>query len=348
MKIPLFAALAAVMTSHAAESPYLTRQDGVFRLFENAPADASVVQGGSHEVQINAVKRAGRVMQIRVYALPADKKPVTVKIADPFAGASVNWTMPVTREGDVFVARIPWNGMLIGDRMDVNEGAEGALRLHEKMKSQTAGSHLPVVYNSGDSISLGNWPYLEADIADAADLYSQYELSNDDRSVKLTNNGRAELAYGVLETAYRRDSFRPKVILVNFGLHMISGYKKNIPGYAAWIVRFDELAKKHGARFVWINTTPYDPAYPAGDNKTVSAFNAAALRVAEERGIPLIDLHGFVSDLVKKRTAAGVYTDGVHYKPEVCREMGAFIAEKLRPLVPKESVSVRQAPIPKS
>ena len=110
----------------------------------------------------------------------------------------------------------------------------------------------PVLYSSGDSISLGYWPYLEAELVNQVDVYYQRELAKDVPEVKIRNNGHARLAYGVLETAYKNKRFQPDFLLVNFGLHMIRTHRNNMAEYGKWIKRFDELAKQHHAQLIWV------------------------------------------------------------------------------------------------
>ncbi|MES2996416.1 MAG: SGNH/GDSL hydrolase family protein [Verrucomicrobiota bacterium] len=317
-------------------------KNGVIHFFENSPPDVRIVhqQVGTAPLWINAVRKDGKTHQIRLLSLPTDQKPATVRFEYPFGDASATWNLPIRREGSVVVADVPWNGTLIGDRLDPNEGDEAARAARKKLGVAGQTQHgLPVVYSSGDSISLGYWPYLEAELGDTADLYYQRELTKDHPQIVISNNGVAELAHGVLAAAYKYDDFKPRYVIMNFGLHMISRVAKNPEEYGRWIVKCDELTKQHGSRLIWLTTTPYQKGKRDPDNKVIDTFNALAVKIAGERNIPVIDLHAFVTRELQAHPPADVYSDGVHFTEAAKRGMGQFIGQETKALMKKDSAA---------
>ena len=334
---PLALIFAVVSAGHAvrAEETKPILKDGVIRFFDSTAKDARIVHEpiGDSPLWVDAVRKDGKTRQVRFYSLSKDHKPVVLRFEYPFGEASATWSSPVRREGPLVIVELPYNGSLIGDRMDQQEGAEAADAARKSLGADAkSAAGLPVVYSSGDSISLSYWPYLEASLADTADLFYQAELAKAHPQVGLSNNGVGELAYGVLQRAYGYEDFKPRYVVMNFGLHMISRVAKKPELYDRWIVQCDELAKKHGAQLVWVTTTPYERN--DANNKVVDTFNTRAAKVAAERGIPVIDLHGFV----RRRLAtspAGVYADGLHFSAPVNRAMGEFIAGELKVIMKK-------------
>ena len=281
---------------------------------------------------INAQCREGKVRQVRVYCLHGgrgSKETRRVRLRYPFGEDGATWDRPVEREGDVVIVDLPWHGMLIGERMDVNEGSAAAEQARALLGRSAAGDDLPMVYSSGDSISLGYWPYLEAALIGHLNVYYQRELWKDVPATRSPNNGHAHHAMASLKKAFASDAFQPDVLLINFGLHMVVPFKNKPAEYEEWIRRFAALAKEREVELIWLTTTPYSTER-AAQNKTIERFNAGAQSIAKEMGFSVIDLHGFVRGKIAALGEAAVFTDGVHFTEDIKKQQGAFIAGKIR------------------
>jgi len=311
---------------------HFTVSDSVIEFFPLQPENARIVheQVGEKPVWIDAFRESGKTRQIRIQALPKDRSVTVIQFKYPFGDDSATWNLPAVRKGNLVTATMKWNQVLIGDLMDVNEGNDDAVEARKKLGAETGDAALSMIYSSGDSISLVYWPYLEASLAGTANVYYQQELGKDLLDITIRNNGHANLAYGILEKAYGHAEFKPKYLLVNFGLHMIAGHKNRVQECGQWIEKFDDLARKKGALLVWVNTTPYQESFRPTENKTIAAFNRIAAEIALKRGIPVIDIHALVKRAVAGNSGVDVFTDGVHFSTGTKQEMGRFLAEEIK------------------
>ena len=315
--------------------------DGVIHFFPENPKEAKLTrfQFPGKQVWMDALRIDNKTQQIRITALPASREVKTLlKFKYPFGDASATWNMEVNREGDIVSVVIPWNSMLIGERLDVNEGAVESEALRKKLGvTGDALNGLPLLYSSGNSISLGYWPYLEGALWQYVNVYYQRELWKDMPDTRSPNNGLAHNAYTSLEKAYKNENFKPDYILINFGLHMIDGHQNNLEGYGEWVRKFVDKAKVHNAKLIWVTTTPY-ALYREAKNETVRKFNEIATEIVQENNMYVVDLYTFITELIKERNEWNVYEDGVHFKEEIKAKQGNFLAQHILEIIEKASV----------
>lgn len=286
------------------------------------------------QIWISAFRRNGKTIQVSIYSHHGEhgnKEKQEIKFAYPFGADSATWNYPIERDGDIVTLQFPWHRSLIGEIMDVNEGADKADATRKKLGViDPMSKNLPVIYSSGDSISLGYWPYLESELWKEANVYYQRELAKDMPNIALVNNGHANLAYGVLQAAYKNEDFKPDYLMVNFGLHMIGGYSKNLPGYREWVEKFIAFAKEKKVKLIFVNTTPYQQSYRPEQNRTIIKFNEVVKAAAEKNNVSVIDLHTCVIEAVRELGDIKVYTDGCHFTDEMKNKQAKFIAKRVR------------------
>lgn len=316
----------------------VTIENGVIHCFPNGEKDCVIAhyQIDGKKLWVDAIRRDGKTRQVRITSYVGQQGTKTpVKLFWPeIADGTITWNMPVQRQGDIVSLMLPWNGVLIGDLMDVNEGLTATDKLRKQLGiASGADRRLPILYSSGDSISLGYWPYLEAELNNEVNVYYQQELAKDIPQVNLRNNGHASLAYGVLETAFKNERFKPEYCLMNCGLHMIATHQNKVAEYGEWIEKLDDLIKKHNAKLIWVLTTPYAQSFRPQQNLVIIKFNETAKAIATKRGIPVVDLHACTLDAVKDLGEKNVYEDGVHFKDEVKKRQAAFIAARVREII---------------
>lgn len=316
--------------------------DGVIHFFPENQKEGKLTnyKFPGKELWLDAVRIDGKTRQIRITANPASRKGNTlVRFKYPFGDASVTWNMEVKREGDTVSATIiPWNATLIGERMDANEGGAESEVLRKKLGTTgTALSGLPMLYSTGNSISLGYWAYLEGELWRDVNVYYQRELWKDMPETRSPNNGLASNAYASLLKAYKNENFNPDYILINFGLHMINGYQNSLEGYGEWVQKFIDLAKAHHAKLIWVTTTPY-ALFREDKNITVRKFNETATRIVKDNNMYVADLYTCVTDLVKELTEWNVYTDGVHFREEIKAKQGEFLAQQILKILGKTTI----------
>lgn len=312
--------------------------DGVVHFFPENQNEAKLsrFQYPGKQIWMDALRIGGKTQQIRITALPESREINTlVKFKYPFGDASVTWNMEVDQEGDIVSAIIPWNAMLIGERMDPNEGGLESESLRKKLGvTGEALKDLPLLYSSGNSISLGYWPYLEGELWRDVNVYYQRELWKDMPQTRSPNNGHAQNAYSSLIKAYENENFNPNYILINFGLHMINGYQDNLEGYGEWVQKFIDLALLHNAKLIWVTTTPY-ALFRDDKNVTVRKFNETATKIVNDNNMYVADLYTCISDLIKEENEWNVYTDGVHFKEEVKAKQGEYLAQFILKVIEK-------------
>ena len=345
--------MASVVTAEDTSKLGISFKDGVVEVFPDNPKEGVVIKapiGNKERLWVSAVRRNGKTRQIRItsyHGRPGNV--VTVKFRYPFGDASATWSQKISRTGDIVTAKVKWNVILIGDILDPDEGAEAAQKARKKLGLTEPDSKLPVIYSSGDSISNGYWPYLEAALFDDMNVYNQSELAKDIKEVVLQNNGRANLAYGVLTKAYKHEAFKPDYLLINFGLHMLRAYEKNIPGYRKWLEKFIALAKEKNAKLIFVTTTPYDEQKPVGKgqppfranwNRVSDKFNEQMKDAGAKNKVPVIDLNAFTCEGVRTLGHEKVYTpDGVHFTEDFKNQQATFIAKRVREIIATEKAA---------
>ena len=310
--------------------------DDVIEFFPKNPKEGIIArqQIPGKEIWIGAVRQNNKTRQIRITSYHGARGSKTlIKFVYPFGANSATWNMDVNRQGNIVTVDLPWNGSLIGELMDVNEGADSAESIRKKLGTTgKASKNLPVLYSSGDSISMGCWPYLEGQLWKELNFYYQRELWKDIPAARSPNNGHAHLAYKCLQKAYESKKFKPDYIMANFGLHMIATHHNKTEEYGKWVQKFIDLARDKDADFIWVTTTLY-ASFRAKQNVTIKQFNAIASKIAAENKIPVIDLHACVEKLVKQLGEEKVYTDGVHFIEEIKQKQAKFIAKRIREII---------------
>ena len=311
-------------------------KDEVITFFPANPDNGHIVrdQIGDLDLWASGIRKDGKTRQIRLsnkVGGRGSKKKTIVQFKYPFGDASATWNLDVTREGDICSVKMSWNQVLIGEIMDVNEGADAADRVREKLGLTEPDSKLPVLFSSGDSISRGYWPFLEAALFEEVNVYHQIELSKDMPDAG-GGNGHADKAYAMLQNAYKNEAFKPDFWLVNFGLHMIDKYRGNIPGYGEWVEKFIIMAKEKKAQLIFVNTTPCQKNTKAKQNAVTIQFNQIMDEVSKKHGVSVVDMYGYIKKLAENREVK-IYTDGVHYTEEVKKLQAEYIAKCVRGII---------------
>ncbi len=182
----------------------------------------------------------------------------------------------------------------------------------------------------GDSIRIGYRSVVQQRLADVAEVWGPED--NGRTTVYTLENLNAWLA-----------GRSPDLVHVNCGLHDIHRER----GQAATAVPLEEYARNvaailealkalPGATVVWALTTPIN-AQRHRENKpfdrdeaNVVAFNDAARRVAEQRGVPVDDLFSVVEAHGRDPL---LRADGVHFTDEGYNLLGTHVAGFIRRLL---------------
>lgn len=181
----------------------------------------------------------------------------------------------------------------------------------------------------GDSIRMGYQPTVERELAGVARVVAPLENGGDSRNV----------------LAHMREWIgdAPDLIHVNFGLHdlkcpfasqlrqvPLTEYEANVRE----ILTF--FSRAASAQLLWASTTPVNHAWHHERKgfdrfgEDIVAYNAAALAIVDELGIPVDDLNAVISRAGRDRL---LLPDGVHYGPEGYEILGKTVADRIRPYV---------------
>lgn len=194
------------------------------------------------------------------------------------------------------------------------------------------------IYIIGDSISIGYGPFLKQYLAGTAIEYSRKEgeaeaLLNLDKP-QGANGGDSSMVLAFLKGLAKTAGIKADLMLVNCGLHdmrrapetrvfqvPIGQYEQNLRAIIA-------VAQEMKTALAWIRTTPCDEnVHNRPGMKFLrfaadcAAYNAAADRVMQAAGVPLIDLFTFTKNL-----GTDLFRDHVHFHEHVCQKQAAFIA----------------------
>lgn len=168
---------------------------------------------------------------------------------------------------------------------------------------------LPRVLLIGDSISIGYTPIVRAQLKGIANVH------------RVPENG-GPTSRGLMQLDEWLGPGHWDVIHFNFGLHdlqrvdgdnlrvPIADYERNLRALVARL-------RATGAKLVFATTTPVPGRTTHRRETDVLAYNAVALRVMRELGVPIDDLHAFAWP----RLAAIQLPANVHYTPEGYREL---------------------------
>ncbi len=141
------------------------------------------------------------------------------------------------------------------------------------------------------------------------------------------NGGDTNLALQRVDEAI--GGARWNVIHFNFGLHdlkFVNGqYQVPIEQYEKNLLELVKRLKATGAKLIWATTTPV----PEGAENRIAGdelkCNAVAKKVMEENGIPINDLHAFVSPRLKELQKP----NDVHFKDEGSRALARRVAASI-------------------
>jgi lysophospholipase L1-like esterase len=188
---------------------------------------------------------------------------------------------------------------------------------------------LPQLFVSGDSISQHYAPSLKVALLDKINVTHWMDLpTRFPKAVpKTPYSGTSQLLIEMLTAVLNCEDYHPQFLLLNAGLHDAT-YEIPTAVYRAHLIEIVELANKHHAKMMWVQTTPREK----GDshNALIEAYNIEARKIMDERHVPVIDLDKFAADLIAKDGEQATFNgDGLHFSNKARNMMGAYLGEKL-------------------
>ena len=195
---------------------------------------------------------------------------------------------------------------------------------------------LPQVLIIGESISLGYTPVLQGMLRGEVDIRRPLNDGGGWINCEGTRKGVQMidewLALGDFD-----------LIHFNFGLHDLKHVhpetgrnstdpahpqQSDIRQYEANLKVIVRKLKASGAELIFATTTPY-PDKPGGPLRRAdqpAKYNGVAVKIMEENGIIINDLHGFVLP----RMEALLLPNNVHFRPSANLELAGIVAEHIR------------------
>jgi acyl-CoA thioesterase-1 len=183
---------------------------------------------------------------------------------------------------------------------------------------------LPRVLLIGDSISIGYTPFVRAALKGVANVH------------RVPENGGPTIR-GLKQLPWWLGTGKWDVIHFNWGLHdlkrdetdtvqvPIADYEKNLRTLVAQL-------KATGAKLVFASTTPVPGRTSNRREEDVLAYNAVALRVMKEAGIPVNDLHS----LAQSQLSEIQLPNNVHYTPKGYEVLSVPVIAAVRAQLPKK------------
>lgn len=193
------------------------------------------------------------------------------------------------------------------------------------------------IFVLGDSISIHYGPFLEEYLQGIFE-YDRKGKNQECKDLNIVSQVNGGDSGRVLEYLQLLPDLNFDILLLNCGLHDIKtcdgvrqvseeAYRKNL-------LQIIDLVHNHGKKIVWVTSTPVDDELHnricqsfKRYNADLVRYNEIALKVTEEKQIPVIDLYGFTN-----RLNIPLYQDNVHFLEPVRKLQAAFIAGHLMAL----------------
>lgn len=192
------------------------------------------------------------------------------------------------------------------------------------------------VFVIGDSVSIHYGPYLKENIKDKFNYDRKrgldQALEDLDRPVG-ANAGDSRMVLEYLREEQEKDT-KYNILLINCGLHDIRVDRESrkvqveIEEYKLNLIKIIEIAKIVSNKVIWIGLTPViDDIHNSREggflrySKDSIAYDDLAKEIMREYNIQCIDIYNFTKNL-----GADIYSDHVHFREEVRKLQGAFIA----------------------
>ncbi len=207
----------------------------------------------------------------------------------------------------------------------------------------------PSLFVIGDSISIHYGPWLEQFLRGRIDYGrkqgSTEALANLDIPLG-ANGGDSPMVLNYLKNRGRHGEMgKPDILMLNCGLHDIktdpkTGKKQVSPKeYRQNLEEIFSEAQQVSEDTVWIRSTPcfeeiHNPRQKEffRYHEDLKEYNTIADSICRSRRIETIDLYSFTLNLMPSRE--NLFTDHVHFTPEVQKIQAAFIAGWLAHKVP--------------
>jgi len=208
----------------------------------------------------------------------------------------------------------------------------------------------PPVFVVGDSISIHYGPFLETFLRH----FATYDRKQDtpggakaEQNLDIpagANGGDSRMVLAYLRARRLSDPIRADVLVLNCGLHdlrrdpVTSALQVPLDAYGRNLKAILDEARAANLSPVWIRTSPvidaiHNEREPAKGfvrhAADVADYNRVADQIMAAAGIPVVDLHAFLTHFIP----AG-FADHVHYTPEISEKAAAFLAGALASLLP--------------
>ncbi|WP_454054305.1 SGNH/GDSL hydrolase family protein [Clostridium sp. Marseille-Q7071] len=188
----------------------------------------------------------------------------------------------------------------------------------------------------GDSISIHYGPYLREMIKDKFTYDRkrglEHALVDLDKPVG-ANAGDSSMVLEYLQEEHKLGSIYD-VLIINCGMHDLRRDRESnvvqikIDKYKSNLEESIKISKEMSKEVIWISLTPIiDEVHNARKagvlrySSEVEKYNEISTSVMKEGNVKIIDLYNFTKNL-----GGDIYYDHVHFKDEVRRLQGAFIA----------------------
>ena len=193
------------------------------------------------------------------------------------------------------------------------------------------------IFVLGDSISIHYGPFLEEYLRGSFE-YDRKGKNQECKDLNIASQVNGGDSGNVLEYLQLLPDLEYDILLLNCGLHDIKtcdgvrqvseeDYRKNL-------LRIIDLVMRRGKKIVWVTSTPVNDEQHnricnefLRYNADLVRYNEIALKVIEEKQIPVIDLYEFTN-----RLNMPLHQDHVHFYEPIRKLQAAFIVGHLMAL----------------
>lgn len=203
----------------------------------------------------------------------------------------------------------------------------------------------PTVFVIGDSVSLGYGPALQRGLE--PDYHYARKGGEEEAFTNLdiprgANGGDSQMVLAYMRELQQK-AFHTDILLLNCGLHDLkrtgSPSQLQVPPdrYRSNLHAILELAVQLANTPVWVNTTPVDDIMHARRGagfdrlqQDVRDYQLIVDKTLNAHAVPSLPLDRYTASL---GAGPDIFVDGVHFKPSVCDQQGAYLAACIKVLV---------------
>ncbi len=214
-----------------------------------------------------------------------------------------------------------------------------------KADNSLGSNDLPVLFLSGDSISVGYASSFKKGLDGRLTCVFRKDLpllypGMDFPPYPGQSAGLVEL----IQKCYLIPDFRPDFLMLNAGIHDVNKGVR-LKDYLQNLEKLIRMASEYDARLIWIESTPLAEALARPNQKNarfsnarIEEYNQAASALMRKHGVPVISFYAMHQQYIEGAgDIQSVYVDVWHQQAPYRMRQGEYLAEQVLDLVEASS-----------